>query len=184
MRTIRKIEFSPARIHRNSPRSCLRRTIKIHQEKSVNAWVLPTAQRREGRKGANDSNSKCFSIFTDCRQRKTARSRREEINTRNLISSLRMMPPLVLIMKIYLPNPKSHYDFHAPKFFRFFFAAFLALKYSLCLDRGSRGPSTVTLIALVYVAIWHGYELIVMVIVNDLPRPLRPTKRRSLNFAT
>lgn len=119
MRTIRKIEFSPARTQKTPPAQRLRRTIKIHQEKSVNAWVLPNSPKVGREKRV--LTILILNVFPSSRivGRKTARSRREEINTRNLISSLRMMPPLVLIMKIYLPNPKSHYDFHAPKFFNF-----------------------------------------------------------------
>jgi len=39
----------------------------------------------------------------------------------------------------------------------------------LDLDLGSRGPSTVTLIALAYVATWNGIVLIWIVRVNDFP---------------
>lgn len=39
----------------------------------------------------------------------------------------------------------------------------------LVLDLGSRGPSTVTLMALEYVAIWCGIELIWIVNENDFP---------------
>lgn len=41
--------------------------------------------------------------------------------------------------------------------------------YLLDLDRGSRGPSTVTLIALLYVATIGGHVAIVMVIVKLFP---------------
>lgn len=41
--------------------------------------------------------------------------------------------------------------------------------YSLVLDLGSLGPSTVTLIALVYVATCGGFVDIVIVIENDFP---------------
>lgn len=54
----------------------------------------------------------------------------------------------------------------------------------LCFVLGSLGPSTVTLIALVYVATWLGNVLMVMVSEKDFPRPLRPTNLRSLNLAT
>lgn len=60
----------------------------------------------DGKKGANDSN---FSYS----QWSRGGGRREEINKKfNFL--VRMM--LVLIIKIYHPNPKSHYDFHAQKF--------------------------------------------------------------------
>lgn len=53
------------------------------------------------------------------------------------------------------------------------------------------GPSTVTRIILLYVATWSGIDdtgmtdaRMIIVAENELLRPLRPTKRESLNLAT
>lgn len=43
--------------------------------------------------------------------------------------------------------------------------------WCLVLERGSRGPSTVTLIAFWYVATWGGDVASIMVSVNDFPVP-------------
>lgn len=49
---------------------------------------------------------------------------------------------------------------------------------------GSLGPSTVTLMALLYVAICWGADPMTIDSEKDFPRPLRPTNLKSLNLAT
>ena len=49
---------------------------------------------------------------------------------------------------------------------------------------GSRCPSTVTLMVVERVASWAGRDRMEITMVKLLPRPLRPTKRRSEKLAT
>ena len=49
---------------------------------------------------------------------------------------------------------------------------------------GSRCPSTVTLMVEVRVASWAGRDRMEITMVKLLPRPLRPTKRRSEKLAS